>query len=73
MKVNDSVGFFALCRLRCVFLIDFLGTMFACGNSRDSVAAFFEKLARFLALAFKVGVVTTEVPKSKKLTEWEVK
>ena len=58
----DSVGFFALWRLQCGFSIDFLGMMFACGDSGVRVATFFEKLAYFLALAIKVGVVTTEAP-----------
>ena len=33
----------------CDLLIDFLGTMFACGDSEIRVATFFEKLAHFLA------------------------
>ena len=37
--------------LCCSFSIDFLGTMFACDDSRVRVARFFEKLAHFLALA----------------------
>ena len=34
------------------------------------VAAFFEKLAPFLAFEVKVGIVTTEAPQSKKLRAW---
>ena len=45
-----------------VFSIDFLGTIFACDDSGVRVATFFEKLAHFLALALKVGLVTTEAP-----------
>ena len=38
------------------------------GYSRVRSVAFFEKLAHFLAfVVIKVGVVTTEVPQSKKL------
>ena len=44
------------------FSIDFLGTMFACGDSGVRIATFFEKMAHFLALAIKVGLVTTEAP-----------
>ena len=43
--------------------------MFACGFSEVRVAALFEKLAHFLAMVVKVGVVTTEAPQSKKLRE----
>ena len=39
------------------------------GDGRVRVATFFEKLAHFLALAVKFGVVTTEAPQSKKLRE----
>ena len=39
----NSVGFFVLWRLQCYFSIDFLGTMFACGDSRVRVATVFEK------------------------------
>jgi len=35
--------------------------VFACGYSGVRVAAFFEKLAHFLAFVVKVGVVTAEV------------
>ena len=45
--------------------------MFACGYSGVKVAAFFEKLAHFLAFVVKVGVVTAEVSKSEKLREWD--
>ena len=38
----------------------FLGAVFACGYSGVRVAAFFEKLAHFLAFVVKVGVVTAE-------------
>ena len=38
--------------------------MFACGDSGVRVATFFEKLAHFLALALKVGLVTTKAPLS---------
>ena len=44
--------------------------MFACGHSGVRVAAFFEKLAQFPAFVVKVGVVTTEMPQSKKLRGW---
>ena len=35
------------------------------------VAAFFEKLAHFLAFVVKVGVVTAEASQSEKLREWD--
>ena len=38
----------------------FLGAVFACGYSGVKVAAFFEKLAHFLAFVVKVGVITAE-------------
>ena len=44
--------------------------MFAWSYSRVSGAAFFEKLAHFLAFLVKVGVVTTDAPQSKKLRGW---
>ena len=44
--------------------IDFLGTMFACGDSGVWVAPFFEKLAYFLTFVVKIGVVTTKLSKS---------
>ena len=47
----------------------FLGR--ACGYSGVRVAAFFEKLAHFLAFVVKVGVVTAEVFQSEKLKEWD--
>ena len=47
---------------RAVFSIDFLGTMFACGDSGVKVATFFDKLSHYLALAVKVALVTTEAP-----------
>ena len=34
-------------------------------------AAFFEKLAHFLAFVVKVGVVTAEASQSEKLREWD--
>ena len=49
--------------------IDFLGTMFACGDSGVWVAPFFEKLAHFLIFVVKIGVVTVKEPQSKKLRE----
>ena len=55
----------------CGLSVDFLGAMFACGFSGVGVVAFFEKVAYFLAFVLKVGVVTTEAPQSKKLTEWD--
>ena len=45
--------------------------MFACGYSEVRVAAFFEKLAHFLAFVVKVGVVTAEASQSEKLREWD--
>ena len=45
--------------------------MFACGDNGVRVATLFEKLARCLTLAVKVGVLTTEAPQSKKLREWD--
>ena len=49
----------------------FLGAVFACGYSGVSLAAFFEKLAHFLAFVVKVGVVTAEASQSEKLREWD--
>ena len=49
----------------------FLGAVFACGYSGVRVAAFFEKLADFLAFIVKVGVVTAEASQSEKLREWD--
>ena len=46
--------------------------MFACGYSGVRVAAFFEKLAHFLAFVVKVGVDPTEEPQSKELSEFYV-
>ena len=54
----DSVGFFVLRRVQQGFSIDFLSTMFACGDSGVRVATCFEKLAHFFAFAYKIGVVT---------------
>ena len=45
--------------------------MFACGYSGVRVAAFFEKLAHFLAFVVKVGVVTAEAFQSEKFREWD--
>ena len=45
--------------------------MFACGYSGVRVAAFFKKLAHFLAFVVKVGVVTAEASQSEKLREWD--
>ena len=45
--------------------------MFACDYSGVEVAAFFEKLAHFLAFVVKVGVVTAEAPQSEELREWD--
>ena len=45
---------------------DFLVAVFACGYSGVRGAAFFEKLAHFLAFVAKVGVVTAEASQSKK-------
>ena len=44
--------------------------MFACDYSGVRVAAFFEKLAHFLAFVVKVRVVTVEAPQSEELREW---
>ena len=63
----NFVGLVVLWRLKCIFSIDFLGTTFAFGDNGVRVATFLEKLAHFLAIAVKVGVVTTEAPQSKKL------
>ena len=41
--------------------VDFLDAMFACVDSGVRIAAFFEKLAHFLAFVVKVGVVITSV------------
>ena len=49
----------------------FLGAVFACGYSGVMVAAFFEKLAHFLAFVVKVGVVTAEGSQSEKLRDWD--
>ena len=35
------------------------------------IAAFFEKLAHFLAFVVEVGVVTAEASQSEKLREWD--
>ena len=45
--------------------------MFAYGYSRVKVAAFFEKLAHFLAFVVEVGVVTVEASQSEELREWD--
>ena len=45
--------------------------MFACGYSGVRVAAFFDKLAHFLAFVVEVGVVTAEASQSEKLREWD--
>ena len=45
--------------------------VFACGYSGVRVAAFFEKLAHFLAFVVKVGVVTAEASQSEELREWD--
>ena len=45
--------------------------MFGCGDSGVRVAAFFEKLAHFLAFVVKVGVVTAEASQSEELREWD--
>ena len=61
------------CFLRSVtFVARFLGRFLerhVCVWLQRSRAAFFEKLAHFLAFV-EVGVFTTEVPQSKKLREW---
>ena len=44
--------------------------MFACGYSGVRIAAFFQKLAHFLAFVVKVGVVTAEASQSEKLRKW---
>ena len=44
--------------------------MFACGYSGVRIAAFFQKLAHFLAFVVKVGVVTAEAYQSEKLRKW---
>ena len=45
--------------------------MFVCGYSGVRVAAFFEKLAHFLAFVVKVGIVTAEASRSEQLREWD--
>ena len=45
--------------------------MFACGYSIVRVAAFFEKLAHFLAFVVKVGVVTAEASQSEESKVWD--
>ena len=52
MRVNGILLFSSFCD---VF-------MFACFYSRVRVAAFFEKLAHFLAFVVVVGVFATEAP-----------
>ena len=52
-------SFCEVCRLSGLS-VDFLGAVFACGYRGVRVAAFFEKLAHFLAFVVKVGVVTAE-------------
>ena len=49
----------------------FLGRGVARGYSGVRVAAFFERLAHFLAFVVKVGVVTAEASQSEKLREWD--
>ena len=39
-------------------------------TAESGLPRFFEKLAHFLALVVKVGVVTAEASQSKKLREW---
>ena len=48
-----------------------MGALFACGYSGVRVAAFFLKLAHFLAFVVKVGVVTAEA--SEELREWDLR
>ena len=55
----------------CELSVDFLGAVFACGYSAVRVAAFFEKLAHFVAFVVKVGVITAEASQSEKLREWD--
>ena len=43
------VSSFSDVTLQCDFPIDFLATIFTCGDSGVRVATFFEKLAHFLA------------------------
>ena len=45
--------------------------MFACGYSGVRVAAFFEKLAHFLAFVVKVGVVTAKASQSEEMRKWD--
>ena len=49
----------------------FLGRGVCLWLQRSQVAAFFEKLAHFLAFVVKVGVVTAEASQSEKLREWD--
>ena len=51
--------------------ISWAPAVFACGYSGVRVAAFFEKLAHFLAFVVKVGVVTAEASQSEELREWD--
>ena len=68
--MNGILSVSSFCEV-CSLLVDFLGAVFACGYSGVRVAAFFEKLAHFLAFVVKVGVVTAEASQSEKLREWD--
>ena len=49
----------------------FLGRGVCLWLQRSQGAAFFEKLAHFLAFVVKVGVVIAEASQSEKLREWD--
>ena len=69
--MNGILSVSSFCEVCSAVSFDFLGAVFACGYSGVRVAAFFEKLAHFLAFVVKVGVVTAEASQSKKLREWD--
>ena len=66
--MNGVLSVSSFCEV-CLSVV-FLGAVFACGYSGVRVAAFFEKLAHFLAFVIKFGVVTAEASQSEKLKKW---
>ena len=66
--MNGILSVSSFCEV-CLSVV-FLGAVFACGYSGIRVAAFFKKLAHFLAFVVKVGVVTAQASQSEKLREW---
>ena len=69
--MNGILSVSSFCEVCSAVSVDFLSAVFACGYSGVRVAAFFEKLAHFLAFVVKVGVVTAEASQSEKLREWD--